>query len=48
MPGVRLCVEERQAIEVALARGEPFATMARRLHRPTSTVSREVKDNGWA
>ncbi len=46
MPGVRLGVEERQAIEVALARDEPFATMARRLHRPTSTVSREVNDNG--
>ncbi len=46
MPGVRLGAEERQAIEVALARDEPFATMARRLHRPTSTVSREVNDNG--
>ena len=46
MPGVRLGVEERQAIEVALARGEPFVTMARRLQRPTSTVSREVSANG--
>lgn len=46
MPGVRLGVDERQAIEVALARDEPFATMARRLHRPTSTVSREVNGNG--
>lgn len=46
MPGVRLGVEERQAIEVALARDEPFATMARRLGRPTSTVSREVASGG--
>jgi len=46
MPGVRLGAEERQAIEVALARNEPFATMARRMHRPTSTVSREVNENG--
>ena len=46
MPGVRLGAEERQAIEVALARDEPYATMARRLHRPTSTVSREVNGNG--
>lgn len=46
MPGVRLGVEERQAIEVGLARDEPFVTMARRLHRPTSTVSREVNSNG--
>ncbi|MGH9196240.1 MAG: transposase [Acidimicrobiia bacterium] len=46
MPGVRLGVEERQAIEVGLARDEAFATMARRLKRPTSTVSREVNDNG--
>ena len=46
MPGVRLGVEERQAIEVALARDEAFAAMARRLGRPTSTVSREVNANG--
>jgi len=46
MPGVRLGVEERQAIEVALARDEPFVTMARRLQRPTSTISREVNANG--
>jgi len=39
-------VEERQAIEVALARDEAFAAMARRLGRPTSTVSREVNANG--
>jgi len=46
MPGVRLGVEERQAIEVGLARGEPCVTLARRLGRPTSTVAREVKRNG--
>ncbi|MGH9121186.1 MAG: IS30 family transposase [Acidimicrobiales bacterium] len=46
MPGTRLGVEERQAIEVALAREEPFVTIALRLRRPTSTVSREVKASG--
>lgn len=42
MPGVRLGVEEREAIALGLARGEPLAEIARRLGRPTSTVSREV------
>lgn len=46
MPGVRLGAEERQEIEVRLAHGEPFVAIARRLHRPTSTVSREVNKNG--
>ena len=46
MSGVRLGVEERQAIEVGLARDEGFAMIARRLQRPTSTVSREVNGNG--
>ena len=46
MPGVRLCVEEREVIAVGIARDEAFAQIARRLHRPTSTVSREVKHNG--
>jgi len=40
--GVRLGVEEREAIVLGLARGEPLAQIARRLGRPTSTVSREV------
>jgi len=40
--GVRLGVEEREAIALGLARGEPLAEIARRLGRPTSTVSREV------
>ena len=35
-------VEEREAIALGLARDEPFAEIARRLDRPTSTVSREV------
>lgn len=42
MPGTRMGVEEREAIALGLARGEPFAEVARRLGRPTSTVSREV------
>jgi IS30 family transposase len=46
MPGTRLGVEERQAIEVALGREELFVTIALRLSRPTSTVSREVNANG--
>lgn len=46
MPGIRPGVEERQGIDVALARGEALATVARRLQPPTSTVSREVKANG--
>ena len=46
MPGVRLCLEEREVIGVGIARGEAFAQIARRLRRPTSTVSREVKRNG--
>jgi len=42
MPGLRLGVEERESIALGLARGEPFAEIARRMGRPTSTVSREV------
>jgi len=37
-----LGVEEREAIALGLARGEPLAEIARRLGRRTSTVSREV------
>lgn len=39
-------LEEREAIGLGLARGEPFAEIARRLGRPTSTVSREVDRHG--
>lgn len=46
MPGVRLGLEEREAIGLGLARGEPCAEIARRLGRPTSTVSREVHTGG--
>ena len=35
-----------QAIEVRLARGEPYVPLARRLGRPTSTVAREVRRGG--
>jgi transposase, IS30 family len=46
MPGVRLGMEERERIALGLARGERFAEIARRLGRPTSTVSREVARGG--
>lgn len=46
MPGVRVGLEEREAIGLGLARGEPLAEIARRLGRPTSTVSREVAAGG--
>ena len=39
-------MEEREAIGLGLAREEPFAEIARRLGRPTSTVSREVAAGG--
>ena len=35
-------VEERESIALGLARSEPLAEIARRMGRPTSTVSREV------
>ena len=35
-----------QAIEVGLARGEPYVPLGRRLGRPTSTVAREVRRGG--
>jgi len=38
--------EEREAIGLAIAREESLAEVARRLGRPTSTVSREVHRNG--
>jgi IS30 family transposase len=34
--------QDGEAIGLGLARGEPLAEIARRLGRPTSTVSREV------
>lgn len=42
MPGVRLGVEEREAIGLGVARGEGFAEIARRMAGPTLSVAREV------
>ncbi|MGW7486629.1 helix-turn-helix domain-containing protein [Streptomyces sp. NPDC054786] len=38
--------EDRRDIEAGLAEDLPYAAIARRLGRPTSTVSREVARNG--
>lgn len=46
MPGGRLTQQERQQIAVGLADGLAYAAIARRLDRPTSTVTREVMRNG--
>ncbi|MFF5975676.1 helix-turn-helix domain-containing protein [Streptomyces sp. NPDC012769] len=46
MPGGRLTQHERQQIALGLADGLAYAEIARRLDRPTSTVTREVMRNG--
>ncbi|MET8893663.1 helix-turn-helix domain-containing protein [Streptomyces albogriseolus] len=46
MPGGRLTQQERQRIAAGLADGLAYAEIARRLDRPTSTVTREVMRNG--
>ncbi|GIF09459.1 MarR family transcriptional regulator [Actinoplanes siamensis] len=46
MPGGRLTQQERQQITLGLADGLSYAEIARRLDRPTSTVTREVMRNG--
>ncbi|MBD0842205.1 MULTISPECIES: GbsR/MarR family transcriptional regulator [unclassified Streptomyces] len=46
MPGGRLTQQERQQIAAGLADGLAYAEIARRLERPTSTVTREVMRNG--
>ncbi|MDT7847750.1 helix-turn-helix domain-containing protein [Streptomyces justiciae] len=46
MPGGRLTQQERQQIALGLADGLAYAEIARRLERPTSTVTREVMRNG--
>ncbi|WP_405818413.1 helix-turn-helix domain-containing protein [Streptomyces sp. NBC_01390] len=46
MPGGRLTQPERQQIALGLADGLAYAEIARRLERPTSTVTREVTRNG--
>ncbi|MGW4051222.1 helix-turn-helix domain-containing protein [Streptomyces sp. NPDC004779] len=48
MPGGRLTQQERRHIAAGLAHGLSYAEIARRLDRPTSTVSREVARNGGA
>ncbi|MER5543808.1 helix-turn-helix domain-containing protein [Streptomyces sp. NPDC001118] len=46
MPGGRLTPQERRRIAAGLADGLAYAEIARRLDRPTSTISREVGRNG--
>lgn len=46
MPGGRLTNQDRQHIASGLGEGLGYAEIARRLGRPTSTVSREVARNG--
>ncbi|WP_406862565.1 helix-turn-helix domain-containing protein [Streptomyces sp. HUAS MG47] len=46
MPGGRLSEQERRQIASGLADGLAYAEIARRLDRPTSTVTREVMRNG--
>ncbi|MEV0400553.1 helix-turn-helix domain-containing protein [Actinoallomurus sp. NPDC050550] len=46
MPGGRLTQQDRQQIAVGLADGLAYAEIARRLDRPTSTITREVMRNG--
>ncbi|MEV6056831.1 helix-turn-helix domain-containing protein [Streptomyces sp. NPDC052107] len=46
MPGGRLTQAERQQIALGLADGLAYAEIARRLDRPTSTITREVMRNG--
>jgi DNA-binding transcriptional regulator YhcF (GntR family) len=46
MPGGRLTLQERQQIALGLADGLAYAEIARRVERPTSTITREVMRNG--
>ncbi|WP_436318708.1 helix-turn-helix domain-containing protein [Streptomyces nodosus] len=46
MPGGRLTQQERRQIALGLADDLPYAEIARRLDRPTSTITREVMRNG--
>ncbi|GAA2822589.1 helix-turn-helix domain-containing protein [Kitasatospora paracochleata] len=46
MPGGRLTQQERRQIALGLADSLPYAEIARRLERPTSTITREVMRNG--
>ncbi|WP_103760900.1 helix-turn-helix domain-containing protein [Streptomyces sp. SM10] len=46
MPGGRLTQKDRQQIALGLTDNLPYAEIARRLERPTSTITREVMRNG--
>lgn len=46
MPGGRLTLQERRQVARGLVEGLAFAEIARRLDRPTSTITREVTRNG--
>ena len=46
MPGGRLTQHERQQIALGLTDGLAYAEIARRVDRPTSTITREVMRNG--
>ncbi|MEU4474402.1 helix-turn-helix domain-containing protein [Micromonospora sp. NPDC023888] len=46
MPGGRLTQQERQQIALGLVDSLSYAEIARRLDRPTSTITREVMRNG--
>jgi DNA-binding transcriptional regulator GbsR (MarR family) len=46
VPGARLTQDDRRQIATWLAAGLAYAEIARRLDRPTSTISREVARNG--
>ncbi|MEV8536695.1 helix-turn-helix domain-containing protein [Streptomyces sp. NPDC051211] len=46
MPGGRLTQQERRQIALGLADNLAYAEIARRLDRPTSTITREVMRNG--
>jgi DNA-binding transcriptional regulator GbsR (MarR family) len=46
MPGGRLTQQDRQNIATGLADGLSYTEIAKRLDRPTSTVTREVMRNG--
>ncbi|KAA2261978.1 helix-turn-helix domain-containing protein [Solihabitans fulvus] len=46
MPGGRLSQQDRQQIATGLAEGLAYTEIAKRLARPTSTITREVTRNG--
>ncbi|MEU7853226.1 MarR family transcriptional regulator [Nonomuraea sp. NPDC049141] len=48
MPGGRLTHQDRRHIAEGLAGGLTYTEIARRLERPTSTITREVTRNGGA